>query len=329
MEETKLTKKRLDPSLSVIMSVYNCEEFLRKSIDSILNQTFTDFEFIIINDGSTDKSKSIIESYNDSRIKLVNQKNRGLVESLNRGIKLSRAKIIARMDADDISLPERLTKEYQWIEKDTNRALVSTFFEHIEHKTGMSTGTKIIFPVNDIDLKRALYFTNPFAHGAAMYRKDAINEVGLYSSNYSPTEDYELWRRLAKEYEVGMIPEVLFQYRINNPASESQAKNALQTKFIAKIQDEIWHDTFYDKSIVKIVRDYKKINTDVYGTFTAHVKDVYVSHQFTISKFSFLRGYFFRGLNVIIALFFIKPKHALLLFEYIPKGMYMAIKRLR
>lgn len=104
------------PQISVIMSVYNGEKYLREAIDSILNQTFTHFEFIIVNDGSTDKSLNIIKSYNGSRIILVQQENKGLAAALNEGIKIAKGKYIAMMDADDISLPTRLEKQIQFME---------------------------------------------------------------------------------------------------------------------------------------------------------------------------------------------------------------------
>lgn len=316
------------PKISVIMSTYNASEFLRPAMKSILGQSLGDFEFIIVDDGSTDDSYWILRSYKDSRIRIIRQSNHGLVYSLNKAIGLARGQFIARMDADDISLPKRLKKEYEWISKDINRALVSTFFEHIEHKTSKPTGTKIIFPIDSIDLKRALYFTNPFAHGAAMYRKDAVLKSGLYSSSYGPTEDYELWRRMAKEYEVGLIPEVLFQYRINNPASESQSKNALQTKFVSKIQDELWNEKFYSKSILQIILDYYRINPATYKNMASGVKDVYISHQFTLAKFSLLRGYVLRGTKIALAILLISPKHTLLLMKYLPKSIKLKVKRL-
>ena len=106
----------MKPLISVVMSVYNGEKYLKRSIDSILNQTFKDFEFIIINDGSTDKSLEIIKSYDDDRIVLIDQENKGLTKSLNIGIKTASGKYIARQDADDVSLPDRLKKQVDFLE---------------------------------------------------------------------------------------------------------------------------------------------------------------------------------------------------------------------
>ncbi|MFO0971604.1 MAG: glycosyltransferase [Candidatus Saccharimonadales bacterium] len=321
-------KAKSTPLISVVMSVYNGEDFLKAAIESILNQTFRDFEFIIINDGSTDSSKKIIDSYKDPRIVSINQKNIGLIASLNKGISKAKGKYIARMDADDISLPNRFEKEVEWLNQDNSRGLVSTFFELIDFKTSEPIGTTLVFPIQNDDLRRAFYFTNPFAHGAAMYRKDAIATVGEYTTKYGPTEDYELWRRISKKYEVGLMPDVLYQYRINNPNSESQSKNDVQQKFIAKIQEECWREPFVRKSAYEVTHGYRTITTDIYGKYTESVKDVYVSHQFTLAKFSLLRGRTRQGIEIIQGLVPIKPKHAILLLQYLPTSLKLSIRRI-
>ena len=117
-----------NPKVTVLMSVYNGEKYLQEAIDSILEQTFKDFEFLIINDGSTDKTGEILESYHDLRIKIINnEKNIGLTKSLNKGLKLARGEYIARQDADDISMPERLEKEVEFLETHQDYAVVGAF----------------------------------------------------------------------------------------------------------------------------------------------------------------------------------------------------------
>jgi glycosyltransferase involved in cell wall biosynthesis len=315
------------PDISVVMSAYNGGEYLKKAIESILKQSYRNFEFIIIDDGSTDNSYGIISSYRDRRIRLIKQENSGLVASLNKALLIARSNIIARMDADDISLPERLEKEYTWIIKSPHRGLVSTFFEHIDFESSNSIGEKIVFPIKNIDLKRALYFVNPFAHGAAMYRKDAVIKVGKYSSKYGPAEDYDLWRRMAKIYEIGIIPEVLFQYRINNPKSESKKKITIQNKYVALIHDELWKDKFYKKSILSIVHDYYMINKKTYTFYTDEVKNEYISHQYILSKFAARRNYLLRSAKITVALLFISPTITPKLFSNIMKGFLNQIKK--
>jgi glycosyltransferase involved in cell wall biosynthesis len=124
--------RKQEPLISVVMPVYNAAQYLREAIDSILNQTFRDFEFIIINDGSTDRSLEIIQSYNDDRIRLINQKNTGLAKALNNGIAIAKSDFIARMDADDISIPERLTSQFSFLESNVDVVAVGSNAEVID-----------------------------------------------------------------------------------------------------------------------------------------------------------------------------------------------------
>lgn len=317
------------PLISVIMSVYNGSRFLRQAVDSILSQTYKDFEFIIIDDGSTDNSAKIIENYDDSRIRLIRQTNHGLVYSLNKAIRLSRGRLIARMDADDISLPKRLQLEAEWLMSSNSNGLVSTYFEQIEFENNKKNGVTISLPPKHKDLRRALYFVNPFAHGAAMFRKDAIIEAGFYRANYGPTEDYDLWRRLLKKWRGHLIPEILFQYRVNNSESISQIHNQKQRKFVSKIHDELWGERFVRKNFVSIVYDYYFMREYVPPKYLLPTKNEYLNHQFTLSKFSFLRGFTVRGLEIALGILFIKPAYFFNLLIYLPQSMHTSIKRVK
>lgn len=222
----KKTKPTSTPLVSVVMSAYNAERYIKEAIDSILNQTFTDFEFIIINDGSTDGTLKIIKSYKDPRIVLISRANKGLVASLNEGIKKARGKYIARMDADDISLPERFTKQVDVLEKE-NAVLVSSAFGMFVDDPAALADKQCLINNNAI-LKRELLFRNPFAHGATMYRRDTIIKIGLYS-NIKYTEDVDLWMRLAEEGSFSYISEVCYLWRIN-PDGITQTRSDAQRK---------------------------------------------------------------------------------------------------
>ena len=124
---------------TVLMPVYNGEKYIREAMDSILNQTFNDFEFLIVNDGSTDSTKQLIESYPDPRIRLVNQENRGVAKSLNRGLRLAKGKYIARMDADDISLPDRLAKQIEVLESNPDVDITVSCIEGIDSQGNLRT----------------------------------------------------------------------------------------------------------------------------------------------------------------------------------------------
>ncbi|HOV13573.1 MAG TPA: glycosyltransferase [Spirochaetota bacterium] len=200
------------PLISVILPVYNGSLYLKEAIDSILKQTFTDFEFIIINDGSKDNSEEIIKSYKDYRIIYISQQNRGLAATLNIGIKLSKGKYIARMDQDDISLPVRFEKQIDFLEKNINYDLVGTWAKIFPDKTNKRFHKH---PTDNIKLKYFLLFNNPFVHSSVMIRKSVFDKVGFYSEDKGrqPPEDYELWSRIARVSFIANIPEVLLFYR--------------------------------------------------------------------------------------------------------------------
>jgi glycosyltransferase involved in cell wall biosynthesis len=194
------------------MSVYNGEKYLREAIESILAQTFIDFNFLIINDGSTDGTKEILENYNDSRIKLINnKKNIGLTKSLNKGLKLARGEYIARQDADDISMPERLEKEVSFLDHNKNTALVGTYYYMINEK-GKTLNT--IKPLKKSEeIKIGLLKGNQFGHGSVMFRAECVKEVGYYREELGPVEDYDLWLRISDRYNIATIPEQLYKWR--------------------------------------------------------------------------------------------------------------------
>jgi len=199
------------PTVTVLMSVYNSGRFLVQAVESILSQTFTDFEFIIINDGSTDGTREILESYKDSRLRLLHQENMGLTRSLNKGIDLSRGKLIARMDGDDISLQPRLEKQVEVLERHGNLALVGCHFHIID---GENTVLRTVMPPgNDTYRLWRLQFGNTYAHASVMIRKEVLLKVGKYDEKYKCTQDYDLWLRSSNLHNSYVIPKVLFLYR--------------------------------------------------------------------------------------------------------------------
>lgn len=209
----------MGPEISVIMSVYNGGEYLPEAIESILKQTYNNFEFIIINDGSTDNSLPVIKSYGDSRIVLINQENTGLAVALNNGIKIAKGKYIARMDADDISMPERLNLQYEFLEMNPEVIVVGGNAEIIE-KSG-----NYVFTSNQLlewaPIKNKLPET-PFFHSSTMYRKSSFENVGGYPEIYR-IEDVVFFNKLARIGELRNLQEVLIKYRLTPTAVTSKS----------------------------------------------------------------------------------------------------------
>lgn len=205
-----------NPEISVVMPVYNSEVYLREAMESILNQTIENFEFIILNDGSTDRSESVIREYadTDKRIKAFNSKqNKGLIYQLNKGMELSKGKYIARMDSDDISFPGRLEKQFLFMEENPSVGVCGTWLEIFQNERRdihvQPTGHEEIFA--------GLLFKTRIWHATVMMRRDALPDLAeLYRLEFIHVEDYELWVRLGLSgVRFANIPEVLFEYRLH------------------------------------------------------------------------------------------------------------------
>jgi glycosyltransferase involved in cell wall biosynthesis len=203
------------PIVSVIMPVYNAEKYLNEAIESILNQTFKDFEFIIVNDGSTDNSLNIIEKYKnqDDRIKVINRENRGLIYSLNEAIMKSSGIYIARMDSDDISLPTRFEEQVNILEQNKEVEVVGCHYNIIDNSGNIRKQHRV--PLSTEDIFFNLFYSTPFAHPSVMIKKEILIN-NLYSDNIetSAVEDYELWTRIYNKNNFFNIDKCLFSYRI-------------------------------------------------------------------------------------------------------------------
>ncbi len=230
------------PKISVIMSVYNGESYLTESVNSILNQTFKDFEFIIINDGSVDKTFEILNKITDERVKIIlNKKNKGLTASLNKCLKVARGKYIARMDADDISEPLRLEKEFNFLEKNREYGVVGTFIKIFNQNTGEYIFQKK--PVKNSEIKEFLKHDNCLAHGTVLIRKEALESSGHYDERMLQSQDYELWFRISRNWKLANIPEYLYTWRdhcgnISTEKKNEQMHYVEYAKILAKIDEK-------------------------------------------------------------------------------------------
>src|SRR5262245_11275387 len=202
-----------DPSVSVVLPVHNGERFLREALDSVLGQTFGDLELIVVDDGSTDSTPSILGLYPDSRLRVLTLPHVGLVEALNHGVGQARGRFVARMDADDVSLPSRLERQVELLDRRREAGLVATWVAVIDEQ-GRQVDQRVL-PAQHVDLHRRLLLRNPFQHGSVMLRREVFDRVGAYRDDYGHNEDYDLWRRVARAYELATVPEVLYRYRVH------------------------------------------------------------------------------------------------------------------
>lgn len=261
-----------NPLISVIMSVYNGEKYLREAVDSILKQTYKNFEFLIINDGSSDKSVEIINSYNDKRIILVNNnKNLGLPASLNKLIELSKGKYIARMDCDDICMPKRLEKQITFMENNPDVGLCFTngkvfgvpelklTASYMRHFEILLKDSININNMTSEQIKALFLFINPFCHPTAMFRKEIIDKHSLkYSENILKSQDLELWIRCSDKFPIHYMNEKLIYYR-RHFAQAGRASSKEQLNFAVEIRKN-WLEnngfSFKDKEYVLMVNPF-------------------------------------------------------------------------
>ena len=198
------------------MSVYNGEQFLAEAIESVLGQSFGDFEFLIVDDGSRDGSSGIIADYaaRDARIRPILRENRGLVASLNEMLAVARAPLVARMDADDASLPSRFAKQKAFLDAHPGYGVVGTWSQEFDEQGNDIVGTGPDQPVSHEELLATIGVSEQLiCHPTAMFRRDIVRAVGGYHAAFRHCEDYDLWLRLANVTRIGNIPERLIRYR--------------------------------------------------------------------------------------------------------------------
>lgn len=224
------------PVVSVLMPAYNAEQYISEAVESILNQTYRDFEFIVVDDCSTDNTVKIVQSFKDPRIKIIeNKTNIGVAKSLNKGLEYCTGDYIARMDADDISMSNRLERQISYLEKNPDIAVVGCNIEIF----GMEKGSRC-FSNSPDQLKIDLIFNNCFAHPTIMARKECLCQFG-YNPEYSKMEDYDLWVRLSRQNKLSCIPETLLKYRMHVSQVTKQKSTEIDIQNY-KIKERIIHE---------------------------------------------------------------------------------------
>lgn len=236
--------------LSVVLSTYNEEKYIAKSIQSILDQTYPYFEFIIVNDGSTDGTLDVIRSFDDPRIIVVDKPNSGLPDSLNKGIEKSKYDWIARMDGDDIAEPTRFENQVKYI--DETMGVIGGQFRAIDENDNFRSQNISKKPLTTRECKRWILFgMSPLAHPSVLIRKSLLEKYGGYDVNFKAAQDNELWSRLSPSTSIINIPEVVLKYRkhSNNITSKRQDLQRKLTfmgflKYVLKIRKPLSVEEF-------------------------------------------------------------------------------------
>jgi glycosyltransferase involved in cell wall biosynthesis len=230
---------KLKPPISILMPVYNSQKYLKESIDSMLNQSYTNFEFIIVNDGSTDNSVNIIEKYQkqDSRIVLINRKeNLGIVHSLNEGLDIAKGKYIVRMDADDISAPNRIELQYKFMEDNPQVVVCGCYVKRFGEDDKLCS----FYPIEHKECIEYMKTNPPIPHPGAIVRTETVSSNNLrYSEEYPYCEDYKFWFELSKYGELANLNKTLLKYRVNKQ-QVSQKHAYTQANIARKVSKEVF-----------------------------------------------------------------------------------------
>lgn len=269
-----------EPKISIIMSNYNGEQFIEHAIESVINQTYTDFEFIIIDDCSTDRSRIIIDSFNDHRIKKVFfEKNEHMVYAFNYAISMASGEYIARIDSDDYWHPDKLTRQIDYMDKHSECGACFTLVNVVDETdtllTADDTDRVKLFEVDNrsqAEWIKYFYFSGScLCHPSVLMRKEAIERVGVYNYSLVQIQDFELWIRIAKKYEIYVIQERLTNYRwfmsgenasapsdTVNRRSEAEFSYVL-SRYFDDISDELFLSAFSDEFIHREARSHEML----------------------------------------------------------------------
>jgi glycosyltransferase involved in cell wall biosynthesis len=303
----------MEVKVSVVMTAYNAEKYLSEAIQSVLDQTLTDFEFIIANDGSTDNSLTIMQEFQkqDERIIIDDHENMGMAESVNRILKFAKSDLIARMDADDIMKKDRLMVQTKFLNDHPEISMASCITELIGDK-GNPIGVQDFPQMYDLQTKddTERYVREKkcihFAHTGTIFRKDVVIEVGGYIGKYWPSDDLELFNRVAdKGYGVVIIPEILMKYRLHG-------SSIITSKFYNSVIKSYWvEDCILKKRLGKpelTFEEYEKeINSSSFYERLKNYTVIYANNCFRNAGIELSNKRYFRFLKLILIAIMLRP----------------------
>lgn len=261
--------------VSIVLSVYNGEKYIEQAIKSVENQTFKDWELIIVDDGSNDKTEIIVEKYLniDNRIKYYKKINSGLTKSLNFGLKKVKGKYIARLDADDIWMENKLEQQVKVLEQNEEIYICGCAFSEIDENGDFICTQRTIFLKDNSDIQKNLCKCNPFFHSSVVFRRVILEQIGMYNEDFKYAQDYEYWVRILSEYKGINLEEILACRRytddmISEKKEKEQRRYAIKAKCLAIRQKKLGISSYryifndlviviFPKFIIKLIRKIK------------------------------------------------------------------------
>ncbi|MDD5453898.1 MAG: glycosyltransferase [Candidatus Ratteibacteria bacterium] len=292
------------PKVSVVMSLYNGKKYLMEAINSILNQTFRDFEFIIIDDGSDESVHNMLSTLADERIKLItNEKNIGLTASLNKGLFKASGEFIARQDADDMSEPSRFYEQVSYLDKHPEIGVVGTSTTIINEN-----GEKVDYWDAVQNPMGLLKTGNRLTHGSVMLRRTVMDDIGKYDYHFKYAQDYEYWLRVSKKHQIRNIPVRLYQSRFHNRMlSTTKIKEQAQYVICAQRMHKTGEEFSYELDMTKpekiryhTMLAYSYIQADKMSEAVQEFKEIFKLNPFNSMNLIRIISYLFRGRDGII-----------------------------
>lgn len=313
----------MKPLVTVLMPVYNGERFLVEALNSILGQTFRDFEFVIVDDGSTDETATLLGQVRDPRVRVLTQANGGMSAALNAGLATAVGIYVARMDQDDVARSERLATQVSFLQGNPKIAAVGSSFRTIDER-GRCQGSAIVL-VGNAELRRDLFVRCPFGHGTVMARRDVMLDLGGYDGSKWPAEDYDIWRRLMTSRDVANVPALLYDYRVYADDRYTE----LDARAVASVQEEVWSTgTVPALTLVEAARDLRRYR-ELTASSSLDLLDAYVVQHWKLLRLLILRGRYLEAMGLWPALL-LGPWLAPRVFQRLrPIARKMASKRLR
>ncbi len=229
---------KFQPRVSILLSAYNSEQFIQPCVRSLLDQTFEDFELLVVDDGSTDRTWEILKSFNDPRLKVARQDNMGLTVTLNVLLAQAKGVYIGRQDADDYSLPERIEKEVRFLDSHADIALVGTWSVQIDDDN--EEIYRFEPEARPEALNQLLVEQNPFIHGSWLVRREALLQLGGYREEFRCSQDYDLLLRMKENYRVSNIPEVLYAKR--HTSGMVSVRNVSRQSYFGELARKCWRE---------------------------------------------------------------------------------------
>lgn len=310
------------PKITVLMPVYNAGKYIYDAINSVLSQTFTDFELLIINDGSTDDTEKIMESFNDPRISIVKQSNKGIAIALNTGLQLARTPYIARFDADDICYNDRLEIQYRFMTKNPGHIIAGSAVDYTD-MDGNYIFTYLPPASTNEAIQKLNYANCPFIHSSVIYKKEIIVACGGYNMNAHNFEDHFLWRKAMEKGKVCNLPQPLMKVRIN-PQSVTIDERWRGKKFLAIKYRALKNSSITDsegKELLEVLKhqDTRKIKEGSYYALLAK-KFLWNNHQPQRAR---------ENLRKVLSINYLDwQSHFLLLVSYLPYPIILKLYRM-